>query len=218
VCEFGVAGGDGLVNLVDVAELVTSETGIALRVLGFDTGSGLPPVLGFKEHPEIWSGGDFPMVSRDELVQRTRGRAKVVLGDIADTVDAFIDSLTPSSPLGFASIDVDIHSGARSALRSLLGPSEKLLPAVSLYFDDVGFFFANEWCGELAAINEFNDTNGFRKIGSDRSFTARTPPASWHAHMYVCHALDHAARSHPRDRAQLTIQNHYELMPKSHLY
>ena len=28
VCEFGVASGDGLVNLVDVAELVTSETGI----------------------------------------------------------------------------------------------------------------------------------------------------------------------------------------------
>ena len=165
VCEFGVASGDGLVNLVEVAELVTSETGIAFRVLGFDTGAGLPPVQGFKEHPEIWSGGDFPMVSRDGLVQRTRGRAEVVLGDIADTVDAFIDSLTPSSPLGFASIDVDIYSGARSALRSLLGPSEKLLPALSLYFDDVGFFFANEWCGELAAIREFNCDNEFRKMG-----------------------------------------------------
>ena len=108
VCEFGVASGDSLMNLVEVAELVTSETGIAFRVLGFDTGAGLPPVQGFKEHPEIWSGGDFPMVSRDGLVQRTRGRAEVVLGDIADTVDAFTDSLTPSSPLGFASIDVDI--------------------------------------------------------------------------------------------------------------
>ena len=70
-------------NLVEVAELVTSETGIAFRVLGFDTGAGLPPVQGFKEHPEIWSGGDFPMVSRDALVQRTRGRAELVLGDIA---------------------------------------------------------------------------------------------------------------------------------------
>ena len=28
VCEFGVASGDGLVNLVEVAELVTRETGI----------------------------------------------------------------------------------------------------------------------------------------------------------------------------------------------
>jgi hypothetical protein len=218
VCEFGVASGDGLVNLVDVAELVSSETGIAIRVLGFDTGSGLPPVQGFKEHPEIWSGGDFPMVSRDGLVERTRGRAEVVLGDIADTVDAFIDSLTPSSPLGFASIDVDIYSGAQSALRSLLGPSEKLLPAVSLYFDDVGFFFANEWCGELAAIREFNEDNELRKIGPDRSFAARTPPAPWHPHMYVCHALDHPARSRPRDRTQLTIQDHDELMKESHLY
>ena len=218
VCEFGVASGDGLVNLVDVAELVTSETGIAVRVLGFDTGAGLPPVQGFKEHPEIWSGGDFPMMSRDGIVQRTRGRAEVVFGDIADTVDAFVDSLTPSSPLGFASIDVDIYSGARSALRSLLGPSEKLLPAVSLYFDDVGFFFANEWCGELAAINEFNADNELRKIGPDRSFIQRTPPAPWHAHMYVCHALDHAARAQPRDRAELTIQTHDEFMRESHLY
>ena len=158
------------------------------------------------------------MVSRDGLVERTHGRAEVVLGDIADTVDAFIDSLTPSSPLGFASIDVDIYSGARSALRSLLGPSEKLLPAVSLYFDDVGFFFANEWCGELAAIREFNDDNELRKIGPDRSFIARTPSAPWHAHMYVCHALDHPARSHPRDRAQLTIRGHDEFMRESHLY
>src|SRR5262249_45227850 len=130
VCEFGVASGDGLVNLVDVAELVASETGITFRVLGFDTGAGLPPLQGFKEHPEIWSGGDFAMVDRDGLIQRTGGRAEVVFGDIAETVDAFVDSLTPTSPLGFASIDVDIYSGARSSLRSLLGPSEKLLPAV----------------------------------------------------------------------------------------
>ena len=187
-------------------------------MLGFDTGSGLPPVQGFREHPEIWSEGDFPMVSRDGLVQRTRGRAEVVLGDIADTVDAFIDSLTPSPPLGIASIDVDIYSGARSALRSLLGPSEKLLPAVSLYFDDVGFFFANEGCGELAAIRELNDHNELRKIRPDRSLIARTPPAPWHAHMYVCHALDHPARSRPRDRTQLTIQGHDEFMRESHLH
>ena len=89
---------------------------------------------------------------------------------------------------------------------------------MSLYFDDVGFFFANEWCGELAAIREFNDDNEFRKIGPDRSFIARTPPAPWHAHMYVCHALDHPARSHPRDRAELTIQGHDEFMRESHLY
>ena len=42
VCEFGVASGDGLVNLADLAELVTSETGVAIRVLGFDDGDGVP--------------------------------------------------------------------------------------------------------------------------------------------------------------------------------
>ena len=218
VCEFGVASGDGLVNLVEVADLVTSETGVELRVLGFDTGAGLPPVQGFKEHPEIWSGGDFPMVSGDGLVQRTVGSGGGRLGRHRRHRRRVHRLADP-----FFAPRLRVHRrrhllGRAKRPPQPSGPSEKLLPAVSLYFDDVGFFFANEWCGELAAIHEFNRDNESRKIAPDRSFIPRTPAAPWHAHMYVCHTLDHAARSHPRDRAQLTIQDHDKFMRESHLY
>jgi len=219
VCEFGVASGDGLLNLVQLADEVSRETGVTFRILGFDTGSGLPRTEGYKDHPEIWSAGDFPMVDQDELVSKTQGKAEIVFGDIADTVDAFVESLESSCPLGFVSIDVDVYSGAKSALRCLAGPPETVLPATSLYFDDVGSFFANDWCGELAAIREFNEEHEWRKIGPDRSLFRRTQLlAPWYACMYVCHALDHPARSSPRDRKALTMAAHHELMLRSHLF
>jgi hypothetical protein len=59
--EFGVASGGGLIELCRLADLVTEETGVAIDIAGFDTGRGLPPPQGFRDHPEIWRGGDFSM-------------------------------------------------------------------------------------------------------------------------------------------------------------
>jgi len=38
VIEFGVASGAGLLNMADVAPLIEEETGVKLRIAGFDTG------------------------------------------------------------------------------------------------------------------------------------------------------------------------------------
>ena len=46
VCEFGVASGAVLLNLAELAEPVGAETGIEIRIFGFDTGAGLPPIRG----------------------------------------------------------------------------------------------------------------------------------------------------------------------------
>src|SRR4029079_11037191 len=151
------------------------ETGIQIDVVGFDSGAGLPPFQGYKNHPELWSPGDFTMENRDELLRKIDGRAEMVWGDIAGTVGPFVASLDEKAPLGFVSVDVDIYSAAKSALACLSGPSEKYLPAISMYFDDVGFFFANEWSGELLAIKEFNEQHEMRKIGVDRSLPGRRP-------------------------------------------
>ena len=43
IAEFGVATGAGLLNLCRLAELTTKATGVEVRVVGFDTGQGLPP-------------------------------------------------------------------------------------------------------------------------------------------------------------------------------
>ena len=82
------------------------------------------------------------MTNKEELRKRVAGRAELIFGDIKDTVEGFAASLDESAPLGFVAIDVDIYSGTRSALRSLLGRPELYTPAISNHplADDVGLF------------------------------------------------------------------------------
>lgn len=217
--EMGVASGGGLLNMIACADLITAETGVAFRIVGFDTGAGLPSVEGCKDHPEIWNPGDFAMEDRSALEQRIAGKAEIIWGDIDATVDGFVRSLTPEIPLGFVAVDVDIYSATVAGLRALTGSPEKYLPAISMYFDDVGFFSANRWCGELAAIDEFNAVNEHRKIDTDRSLPGSRPKAaaSWYQHMYVCHILDHAARQRPRERNSLVIGKHAEFVKAANI-
>jgi len=218
--EFGVASGAGLLNMADLAQLIQAETGIEFRIVGFDTGRGLPRVQGYRDHPEIWNPGDFAMEDRDALSRKLAGRAEIIWGDIADTVDGFTAAIDPEAPVGFVSIDVDIYSATQSALRCLTGRPEQYSPAVSMYFDDVGFFFANEWCGELAAIAEFNVEHEMRKIGSDRSLPGHRPKKAdgWYSSMYVCHVLDHKARQETVNRSELTIEAHADFMRTRFLF
>jgi hypothetical protein len=214
VCEFGVATGKGLRNLVDLAGQIQAETGVEIRVVGFDSGAGLPTVDGYADHPEIWSVGDFAMNNKDELRRRVEGRAELIFGDIADTVADFVAGLDGSAPLGFVSIDVDVYSGAKSALRCLLGAPELYTPAISVYCDDVQFYFANRWCGELRAIEEFNNENAMRKIDQDRSLPGMRPDRceSWYRSMFVCHVLDHEVRTRPVSRSGLSLNEHFAMM------
>jgi hypothetical protein len=220
VCEFGVATGNGLLQMIALCDVIGKETGIRFRIVGFDTGEGLPTVDGYKDHPEIWSAGDFTMRNRDELVNRISGRAEIIFGDIQDTIGPFTDSLDSDAPLGFIAIDVDTYSGAKYALRGLNGPAELYNPAVSIYCDDVNFFMANEWCGELAAMAEFNSANALRKIDKDRSLpglrAVRNP--DWHERMYVCHMLDHVARNRSGRDAALGLEGYQQHMNNSFSY
>jgi hypothetical protein len=220
VCEFGVATGDGLMNMVDLAGLIQAETGVELRVVGLDTGEGLPVIEDYRDHPELWSTGDFAMTNKDALKTRIAGRAELIFGDIKDTVAGFVSSLSEAAPLGFVSIDVDIYSGAKSAFQALTGRPELYTPAISLYCDDVSFFFANRWCGELRAIEEFNQENQVRKIDQDRSLPGgrRLPTEPWYDSMFICHILDHDVRRKTRQRAGLSIQDHYSFMKASALF
>ena len=214
VCEFGVATGRGLSNMATLASLIEAEAGVKFRVVGFDTGGGLPPPRGYKDHPELWSGGDFAMGDPDELRSRLGERVELILGDIADTIEPFVRSVTANAPLGFVSVDVDVYSGTVAALKGLAGQVELYLPAVSFYLDDVGSFFSNEYCGELCAVAEHNQARPMRPICIDRSLPGRRPEgfAPWHRSMYVCHVLDHPHRNAPRDRGSLSLEDHWHFM------
>jgi hypothetical protein len=201
VCEFGVAEGKGLLNMIQLAKRIGPAVGIKFRIVGFDSGVGLPAMQGHKDHPELWVPGDFTM-DKEALLSQIAGDAELLLGDIRETVDKFLETIDGSCPIGFCSIDTDLYSSSKSALRCLTGKPELYTPAVSLYFDDIAIFTSNKWCGELASIEEFNADNALRKIDTDRSLPGSRPVQTvyWYQRMYVAHVLDHPLRQTPQTR------------------
>ena len=206
VVELGVGGGAGLLNICDLATRIGDATGIAFDVVGFDTGAGLPPPADHRDHPELYTAGSFPH-DRDALQRALPGNARVVYGDLRDTVDDFVRSLTPESPLGFATLDVDYYSSSKHALRLFLGDARCYLPAVSVYVDDVHEKTHTYFAGELLAIDEFNDEQEYRKLDRDRRlvYTRVFKHAEWLQHMYRLHVFDHPERSDVSARREIEV-------------
>lgn len=196
VIEFGVASGAGLLNMVRLAEKVTKLTGIGIRIYGFDSGTGMPPPVDYRDHPDQYQTGDFAM-QRDMLESRLPPNAKLVVGELKDTVDGFLKSLPGSEPIGFVAIDVDYYSSTKDAMRVLQGTPEQYLPLAVVYCDDTFLEVHNSWCGELLAINEFNDENAMRKIERYRFFENFRifKNAIWVKQMFQLHVLDHPTRN-----------------------
>ena len=119
ILEFGVAYGGGLLNLIKVAKMVTQETGVQFKIYGFDTGQGMTPPLDYRDHPNIWYEGDFPM-EFEKLSAALPENASLILGDVKETVEDFIDNLSLSEPIGFISVDLDYYSSSKNALCSNL--------------------------------------------------------------------------------------------------
>jgi hypothetical protein len=157
--------------MCSVAERVTKATGIGFDVFGFDSGEDMPPPVGYRDHPELYQEGDFPA-----NVQRLRAalppNAKLVIGDVADSVPTFLKQLTTEAPLGFASLDLDYYSSTKAALDVFKDEPEKYLPLTVIYLDDVVDPTNNPWAGELLAVNEFNAENKLRKITPSTHYVA----------------------------------------------
>jgi len=203
--EFGVANGAGLMNMSAVATSVTKQTGVEFDIFGFDTGTGLPPPVDYRDHPEYFRTNDFPM-DLQRLQQHLPMGIHLVVGDIEQTVVEFISSLTASAPLAFVSMDVVYYSSSRAALRVLTGRPEVYMPTVLLYLADIIFDTVNPWCGELLSINEFNEANKMRKISPMPFLRSRRlfKNARWIEQIYTVNVFDHPARS-PSKRAERII-------------
>src|SRR3954451_22788552 len=61
VVEVGVASGAGVMNMALIAENVSRLTGVSITVHGFDTGTGMPAPVDYRDHPDLYAEGDFPM-------------------------------------------------------------------------------------------------------------------------------------------------------------
>jgi hypothetical protein len=213
--EFGVAAGAGLMNICQVAARVERETGVRFRIFGFDTGRGMPAPTSYRDHPELYQQGDFPM-RPDALRAQLPRNCQLVLGEIHDTLPAFVAQLTPEAPIGFVSIDVDYYSSTKVALGALQGPPDVYLPRTLVYLDDLEDGSHNSYCGELLAIREFNDEQPLRKIEKHpflRSYRLFRN-ARWIDHVFTLHVLDHPVRNTlARNRERVVIENPYLAVP-----
>jgi hypothetical protein len=195
--EFGVAAGAGLLNMCEIAHKVERATGVHFTVVGFDSGHGLPPPLDFRDHPERFSKADYPMDS-ENLLSSLPNNAELILGDIAETLPAFITTLSKDQPLAFVALDVDYYSSATECLKVFLSSDpEKYLPMTMLYLDDIQITSANPWCGELLAVQEFNSLETLRKISLYPSLRTQRifKGTCWIEQVYIMHALDHPLRT-----------------------
>jgi hypothetical protein len=184
--ELGVFRGEGLLDLCKAAHYFREEIGFEILVYGFDRSVGLPEVTNYMDHPEIWHGGDFKMPDQAALKAQLPDFAKLIIGDVGDTLAAFEDELY-GNRLGFIAFDVDLYSSTKRALQIFSYHPLMYLPGVPTYFDDSFMSLTrSEWCGEQAAVREFNEENKMRKIDYKHTFRIKN--------FHVCQIFDHPIR------------------------
>lgn len=192
VLEFGVAGGNGLVNLEYHAQEISKLVTIDIDIYGFDTGGGLPEPADYRDLPYHWKKGFFRM-DVAKLKARLK-KAKLILGDIKDTSVDFFREYDPA-PIGAIAYDVDFYSSTVAALKMLRAGDKYYLPRVFCYFDDTTgteIELYNDYTGQRLAINEFNQAHDDMKIGVPYHLLTQNVVDSWYHQIRVCHFFNHS--------------------------
>jgi hypothetical protein len=213
VVEFGVASGTGLLNMCAIASEVMRTTGVKIEIYGFDAATGMPPPIDYRDHPEHWQEGDFPM-DVDRLRDALPPFAHLIIGDVKSTIPGFLATLSSDAPLAFVSLDLDYYSSTKSALELFKGPAELYATTVVVYLDDIVEESTNPWCGELLAIREFNEENALRKISPFPALRTKRifKNALWIEQIYLLHILDHDNRKARIRRVANVLPNEYLAM------
>jgi hypothetical protein len=171
----------------------------------------MPPPIDYRDHPDLYAEGDFPM-DQAALRRALPENVSLVIGELSETANAFLQQLTPDAPLGYVCVDVDFYSSTKDALACLTGKAELYLPTTYIYLDDLEDPAHNSNCGELLAIGEFNETAHPRII--ERHTFLRgyriMKNARWIDHVFAYHVVDHPVRSRPRlDAKRVDLENPY---------
>ncbi len=192
VIEFGVAGGNGLMGLEDIARKVSTATGTKIHTFGFDSGEGMPEPTDYRDLPYVWRQHDYKMDV--ELLKGRLTDANLIIGSVNSTVAQFL-SQRSLPPIGFVSFDLDYYSSTKAALRIFDGAQHTRLPRVVCYFDDIIWPERACYCeytGVLLAIREFNAENPHRKICRFPNLRWIRPiAAAWNEQIYVLHDFEH---------------------------
>ena len=209
--EFGVASGRGLLNLCYLAESLRSNTGVEIEVVGFDGGIGLPDVVDFRDHPDIYQPGDYRLLDEKALRAALPAHGRLEAG--AFRGDDTKISGPPSSHVAHRVCvnRCDLYSSTVLALTMLQGRPEQYLPETVVFFDDICEIEHNDAAGERLAINEFNQLIPQRRLQKHWTLKNRRflKNAWWLDQIYLYHVMDHAARSLPQRVPERTIPNPY---------
>ncbi len=190
--EFGVAGGNGLVNLEAHAAEVTRALGVEIDIYGFDTGEGLPEPVDHRDLPYHWKKGFYKM-DVPRITARLH-KAKLVLGEVKDTSVDFFHMFDPA-PIGAIFYDLDFHSSTRDALAMLVANEKYHLPRVFTYFDDtVGteMELYSDDIGQRLAIREFNQAHDEIRLGLPYHLLGRRIVESWYHQIFIAHFFRHS--------------------------
>lgn len=192
VLEFGVAGGNGLVAMEQLAGEITAELGVRIEIYGFDTGSGMPEPRDYRDMAYVWQPGEFEMDL--PALEARLSTAQLVLGNVGDTIPTFVEQFSPA-PIAFCSFDLDYHSSTVDAFGLFEQDAAAFLPRVYCYLDDVvgnDIEIHTPFTGELAAVEEFNAAHDLRKIAKIHGLHWKRPvPAVWNDQIFAFQIFDH---------------------------
>jgi hypothetical protein len=188
VIEFGVAGGNGLVVLEEIAGKVGRALGVEIDVYGFDTGTGNPRPTDYRDVPNLIQESDYRM-DVGKLRKRLK-KAQLVLGSVDSTVPAFIQ--TRPAPVAFASFDFALYSATSSALKLFEADQEVLLPRVQCYFVGTMGLAFSDFTADRLAISEFNTAHPLRKLCPCHGLDVLAVDSrSWARRIWLAHFFDH---------------------------
>jgi len=198
VVEVGVASGAGLMNMAKIAQEVSRKTGVSFEIHGFDTGEGMPPAVDYRDHPDLYAQGDFPMDPAG-LHRILPSEVSLHLGELSSTIPAFLNEVDSIAPIAFVAFDVDYYSSTSEALELLKGDASMYLPLTVTYMDDIALEPHNSAAGVRLAVNEYNGATPMRQLEHHPFFELRRifRRAIWVKQILFLHVLDHPSRSHP---------------------
>ena len=189
IIEFGVAGGNGLLAIEKYCEKLSKKYKVDYEIYGFDFGDsiGLNKSEDPKDIPYFWEEGEFKMDYK-KLSKKLK-KTKLILGDVSKTISKFNTDYNPA-PIGAIFFDLDYYTSTINAFKIFENSDEKLLPRIICYFD-VLQPHVNNFNGEMAAINEFNEKFKKMKITKDYGTTLNYYYGPWEEEVFIFHKFDH---------------------------
>ena len=191
VIEFGVASGNGLVAIEEIAKGLERLFNINIEIYGFDTSQGLPRPKDYRDLPYHWKEGFFKMDY--EKLQNKLQKAKLIIGDIENTSKTFFENYSPA-PIGAVFHDFDFYSSTKISLNLFKANKKFFLPRIFNYFDDIlgtEIELYNEYTGERLAIKEFNDENKDIKIAPSYNLICQKNIFNWYHQIFITHIFNH---------------------------